>query len=154
MLPYFAQGANSSFEDAAVLGALLSEVSSREDLRKIAPIYENLRRERVTRIHEETFVHRDHFHLVDGPEQILRDELFARSFTSDSWYLTQSFQIFFISLFSITFFCKIYPLTCLRTHPKIQPWLFSYDAYQDAQKAYRLSEAPDSFFNNTCRESL
>lgn len=99
MLPYFAQGANSSFEDVAVLGALLSEVSSRDDLRKIAPIYENLRRERVTRIHAETFVHRDHFHLADGPEQILRDQLFTRSFTSDSWYLARSFQMTFLPLF-------------------------------------------------------
>ncbi|KAH8689312.1 hypothetical protein BGW36DRAFT_433320 [Talaromyces proteolyticus] len=107
MLPYFAQGANSSSEDAAVLGALMSKVSSVDDLQKIAPIYENLRRERVKRIQAETFIHRDRFYLPDGPEQIQRDKHFALSFNSDSW-----------------------------AHPNIQTWLFSYDAYQDAEKAY------------------
>ncbi|KAH6609159.1 hypothetical protein Trco_002505 [Trichoderma cornu-damae] len=107
MLPYFAQGANSSFEDAAILGHLLSKISSVGELPIVADIYARIRRERVSRIHSETFVHRDDFHLPDGPEQVKRDELLSNSFTKDDW-----------------------------THPKIQPWLWSYDAYEAAEEEY------------------
>jgi salicylate hydroxylase len=86
MLPYIAQGANSALEDAAVLGHLLSKVSSCQDLATVAGLYQNIRRERVSYIHAETFRHRDDLHLPDGPEQIKRDELLKKSFTSDDWY--------------------------------------------------------------------
>ncbi|KAL6890788.1 FAD/NAD(P)-binding domain-containing protein [Trichoderma evansii] len=107
MLPYFAQGANSSFEDAAVLGHLLSKASSIEKLPIIADIYSRIRRERVSSIHSETFVHRDDFHLPDGPKQVQRDELLSNSFTKDDW-----------------------------THPKIQLWLWSYDVYKATEEEY------------------
>lgn len=49
MLPYLAQGANSSLEDGAVFGSLLGHVSyskRAEQLPKFAEMYQMLRKER------------------------------------------------------------------------------------------------------------
>jgi salicylate hydroxylase len=56
MLPYLAQGANSSIEDGAVL-------------------FQDLRKTRGEGIARETFKQRKDFHLRDGEEQEKRDEL-------------------------------------------------------------------------------
>lgn len=80
MLPYLAQGANSSLEDGAVLGALLSKVHSKDQLPNAMAMYERLRKERGEWIVRETLIHREGFHLPDGPEQIERDRLLSRSF--------------------------------------------------------------------------
>jgi salicylate hydroxylase len=55
MLPYLAQGANSSVEDGAVLGTLLSKIKSRSELPSILRLYEKVRKERGERIARETF---------------------------------------------------------------------------------------------------
>lgn len=77
MLPYLAQGANSSLEDAAVLGGLLSYVRSKEQLPRAIELYEILRKSRSEKIVRETFRQRDAFHMPDGDEQVQRDSLFA-----------------------------------------------------------------------------
>lgn len=77
MLPHLAQGANSSLEDGAVLGNLLTVVKSKEQLPEALRLYENLRKKRGEAIVRETFAQRDDFHMMDGEEQRLRDELFA-----------------------------------------------------------------------------
>lgn len=103
MLPYLAQGANSSLEDGAVLGGLLGHMKHKSDLPAILRLYEKLRKSRGEAIVRETFkqVSRPHttpnphppgkhkytnqecvnkqrndFHMHDGPEQEKRDQLF------------------------------------------------------------------------------
>lgn len=46
MLPYLAQGANSSLEDGAVLGRLLKYVTSRDKLPAALDLYQQLRKAR------------------------------------------------------------------------------------------------------------
>lgn len=55
MLPYLAQGANSSLEDSAVLGHLLGSMSSKTQLPQILRLYESLRKSRGEAIVKETF---------------------------------------------------------------------------------------------------
>lgn len=96
MLPYLAQGANSSIEDGGVLGRLLCNVRSKGQLRPAIKLFENLRKSRSEAIVRETFhqvgacpcclsirtgsdtiSQREAFHMPDGPEQESRDEIFA-----------------------------------------------------------------------------
>lgn len=55
MLPYLAQGANSSLEDGAVLGQLLGHMKNKSHLPQILRLYESLRKSRGEAIVKETF---------------------------------------------------------------------------------------------------
>lgn len=55
MLPYLAQGANSSLEDGAVLGLLLGHMTEKAQLPRILRLYESLRKSRGEAIVRETF---------------------------------------------------------------------------------------------------
>lgn len=55
MLPYLAQGANSSLEDGAVLGLLLGNMTDKAQLPSILRLYESLRKSRGEAIVRETF---------------------------------------------------------------------------------------------------
>lgn len=55
MLPYLAQGANSSLEDGAVLGGLLGKIRNKKQLPQILHAYEELRKSRGEAIARETF---------------------------------------------------------------------------------------------------
>ena len=55
MLPYLAQGANSSLEDGAVLGHLLGFMKHKARLPQILRLYESLRKSRGEAIVKETF---------------------------------------------------------------------------------------------------
>ncbi|KAK4163575.1 hypothetical protein QBC43DRAFT_335272 [Cladorrhinum sp. PSN259] len=119
MLPYLAQGANSSLEDGAVLGSLLGKVGKskmREQLPFVSRIYQRLRMERGRKIQLESFKQRDDSHLEDGVEQERRDELMMSQLGKED--LKGSFPSRW---------------TC----PEIQPFLYGYDAYAEAEKAYR-----------------
>lgn len=94
MLPYLAQGANSSLEDGAVLGHILGHMKSKSQLPQILQLYESLRKSRGEAIVRETFkqvchlkppdhlllmanmAKRHDFHMPDGEEQRKRDEVF------------------------------------------------------------------------------
>ncbi|RLL95632.1 hypothetical protein CFD26_103917 [Aspergillus turcosus] len=76
MLPYLAQGANSSLEDGAVLGRLLSHMKTKSHLPQILRLYESLRKSRGEAIVKETFKQRHDFHMPNGEEQEKRDEVF------------------------------------------------------------------------------
>jgi salicylate hydroxylase len=76
MLPYLAQGANSSLEDGAVLGLILGKMKNKEQLPAALRLYENLRKKRGEAIVRETFKQRYDFHMPNGPEQEARDKLF------------------------------------------------------------------------------
>ncbi|KAK3677627.1 hypothetical protein LTR78_002477 [Recurvomyces mirabilis] len=114
MLPYLAQGANSSIEDGAVLGNVLGAMSSREQLPSALRLYEKLRKKRGETIVKETFAQRHDFHMQDGPEQQKRDELM----------LSQLGRI--SSKFPSRWQC-----------PEVQPWLYGYDALEETTAALR-----------------
>ena len=80
MLPYMAQGANSSLEDGATIGAILAKVSRRDQLPAAIEMYDAVRRPRVDQLVRETFRQGREHHLPDGPEQEERDVLLKRSF--------------------------------------------------------------------------
>ncbi|KAI8630643.1 putative monooxygenase [Xylariaceae sp. FL1651] len=79
MLPYLAQGANSSLEDGAVLGRLLGYVTSRDKIPCALELYESLRKSRGEGIAKEALKQRESFHLVDGPLQEERDKIFLNT---------------------------------------------------------------------------
>ncbi|KAI1087807.1 FAD binding domain protein [Rostrohypoxylon terebratum] len=114
MLPYLAQGANSSLEDGAVLGRLLKYVTSRDKLIPALEMYQQLRKTRGEGIAKEALGQRDSFHLPDGPEQEKRDALLLQ-------YLRKEAPPHFPSRWSC---------------PSVQPWLWGYDAIIEADKAY------------------
>lgn len=80
MLPYMAQGANSSLEDGATIGALLSKVTRRDQIGAAMAMYDSIRRPRIDQLVQETFKQGKEHHLVDGPEQVKRDMLLSKSF--------------------------------------------------------------------------
>ncbi|KAH9217397.1 hypothetical protein DL95DRAFT_333990 [Leptodontidium sp. 2 PMI_412] len=119
MLPYLAQGANSSLEDGAVVGSLLGKVNGKGggkegQLRKCAKLYQALRKERGEGIQRETFKQRRDFHLPDGKEQEERDELMLGM-------LGGELKADFPSRW-----------TC----PRVQRWLYGYDAYKEVEEAF------------------
>lgn len=50
MLPFGGQGANQAIEDAGALGAILSDMSSVEDLPKRLALFDKVRRLRASRV--------------------------------------------------------------------------------------------------------
>ncbi|CAK7204961.1 hypothetical protein SEUCBS139899_007723 [Sporothrix eucalyptigena] len=112
MLPYLAQGANSSLEDGAVLGTILSHVKEKAQLRTALHSYEALRKQRGEAIVRETFAQRADFHMVDGEPQAKRDEVLR---AGPGWET--------LSAFPSRWNC-----------PKVQPWLYGYDAIAEASK--------------------
>ncbi|KAI2781028.1 putative monooxygenase [Daldinia loculata] len=114
MLPYLAQGANSSLEDGAVLGRLLKYVTNRGKLAPALELYQQLRKTRGEAIAKEALGQRDSFHLPDGPSQEQRDAIFLANLDKEP-------PPHFPSRW-----------TC----PTVQPWLYSYDAVAEADKAY------------------
>jgi salicylate hydroxylase len=118
MLPYLAQGANSSLEDGAVFGYLLGSVSyatRHAQLPRFADMYQRLRKERGEMIAKETFKQRHDFHLEDGEEQESRDRLMLSM-------LGKELRGDFPSRW-----------TC----PRVQRWLYGYDAYQEVEEEFR-----------------
>jgi len=117
MLPYLAQGANSSLEDGAILGSLLGRVRKSDMARQlpsVSSLYQRLRMERGRKIQLETFKQRDDSHMEDGEAQEKRDALMMSQ-------LGKELKGAFPSRW-----------TC----PEIQPFLYGYDAYAEAEKAY------------------
>jgi len=74
MLPYRAQGAAIAIEDAAVIGALFSYVSSISQVPALLHAYEDLRLPRATATQESSRLNQKIFHLPDGPDQRARDD--------------------------------------------------------------------------------
>jgi salicylate hydroxylase len=119
MLPYLAQGANSSLEDGAVLGYLLGKVTfdkKGEQLPKVAQLYQELRKDRGEKIAKETFKQREDFHLPDGEKQEARDRLMVGMLKAGE------VKADFPSRW-----------TC----PRVQRWLYGYDAYKEVEEGYK-----------------
>ncbi|KAL5381864.1 hypothetical protein PMIN06_009830 [Paraphaeosphaeria minitans] len=123
MLPYLAQGANSSIEDGAVLGLLLSpshnpKFTSASQLSATLQLFQTLRKARGEAIARETFKQRKDFHMPDGKEREERDRVFA-GWLGKKEELEKS-KVEFPSRW-----------TC----PVVQPWLYGYDAVQEVEGA-------------------
>ncbi|GAB7359331.1 hypothetical protein MBLNU230_g5982t1 [Neophaeotheca triangularis] len=116
MLPYLAQGANSSMEDGAVLGNILAAMEAKSQLPAALKLYERLRKKRGEAIVRETFAQRQDFHMPDGPEQQARDELM----------LSQLGRGAIEGKFPSRWQC-----------PVIQPYLYGYDAQKETAAALR-----------------
>ena len=112
MLPYLAQGANSSLEDGAVLGTLLGKIESKSQLPQALAAYERLRKARGEAIVRETFAQQHDFHLPDGEKQQERDAVFKSQLGN--------------GIPTVKFPSR---WTC----PEVQPWLYGYDAYQQVE---------------------
>ncbi|KAH2778133.1 hypothetical protein KXV54_003142 [Aspergillus fumigatus] len=121
MLPYLAQGANSSLEDGAVLGQLLGHMKNKSHLPQILRLYESLRKSRGEAIVKETFKQRHDFHMPDGEEQEKRDAIFLSQ-------LGKEIKGAFPSRW-----------TC----PEVQPWLYGYNAIKEVEKA--VMQHPELF---------
>lgn len=117
MLPYLAQGANSALEDGAVLGVLLGKVRRENKatrLKKVALMYQTLRRDRGAEIQKESFAQREAFHLPDGEVQVARDAVMLAALGEEPGEGFPS------------------RWTC----PRVQGFLYGYDAYAEAESAY------------------
>ncbi|PTU24397.1 hypothetical protein P175DRAFT_0506058 [Aspergillus ochraceoroseus IBT 24754] len=79
MLPYVAQGAAQAVEDAAALGVLLSEITSKREIPLALQAYEKSRKQRAETVQQSGTTNRTTLHLPDGPEQQARDEQFRAS---------------------------------------------------------------------------
>jgi salicylate hydroxylase len=120
MLPYLAQGANSSIEDGAVLGLLLapSKFTAKAQLSRTLQLFQKLRKARGEAIARETFKQRKDFHMSDGEERDARDKIFAE-WTGKSEELEKSSREF----------------PSRWTCPVVQPWLYGYDAVKEVEGA-------------------
>lgn len=77
-LPYLAQGAAQAVEDGCVLGELLGRLESKDQIHSLLVIYEKLRKSRTTQVVvNSTHLGLKTFHLPDGPERVVRDQLLA-----------------------------------------------------------------------------
>ncbi|KZT34228.1 FAD/NAD(P)-binding domain-containing protein [Sistotremastrum suecicum HHB10207 ss-3] len=83
MLPYRAQGAAMAIEDAAVLGVLLSRISSKAQLRPLLQAYFELRVGRTSETQKSSRLNQWIFHLEDGEEQRERDRQMRKAMEDD-----------------------------------------------------------------------
>lgn len=128
MLPYLAQGANSSIEDGAVLGALLSPTTNPDftcvdDLSKVLAMFERLRKKRGEAIARETWAQRKDFHLKDGKEQVDRDKVFGVVMEGGDGGTREGEG-------------KTFPSRWVC--PVVQPWLYGYDAFREVEDAVKM----------------
>jgi salicylate hydroxylase len=77
MLPYVAQGAAQAVEDAAVLGIVLSKITSKDQIPLALKAYELARKDRAEKVQSTAGHTRTILHMADGEEQLKRDQAFA-----------------------------------------------------------------------------
>ncbi|CRL22669.1 Aromatic-ring hydroxylase-like [Penicillium camemberti] len=132
MLPYMAQGANSSLEDGAVLGGLIAKAHDKLDLPALLQIYQHLRKPRSLAIVEASFKQRHTNHLRNGPEQQQRDKILEEQFQEP---------------------LPGYPFYWL--DPQSQGWIYSYNAYEEAEMAWKSFLRNDNSigFGNTSKQA-
>lgn len=129
MLPYLAQGANSSIEDGAVLGYILSQYrgDGKKGLTECLGLYERLRKKRGEAIVRQTFAQREDFHMVDGPEQERRDAFMLGKLRREGGEEEEGeerLRSVIDEEFPSRWQC-----------PVVQPWLYGYDAREEVERA-------------------
>jgi salicylate hydroxylase len=115
MLPYLAQGANSSIEDGAVLGLVLAPeyFNARSKLSETLKMFQHMRKARGEGIARETFKQRKDFHMRNGFEQEERDRVMSSMLGGELRG----------------------PFPSRWTCPEVQPWLYGYDAPREVEAA-------------------
>ncbi|KAI4244547.1 MAG: hypothetical protein LQ352_006787 [Teloschistes flavicans] len=105
------QGAAQAVEDGAVLGKLFELVEQPAQLPDVLGVYERLRKPRTTTIVKRSTAIQDVFHLADGPVQQARDRqmLYEKP-------------------------CEGHPNPF--ADPALQSYLYDYDAFEEADKAW------------------
>jgi salicylate hydroxylase len=118
MLPYLAQGANSSIEDGAVLGLLLAleHFRTKAQLPEMLQLFQHMRKARGESIARETFKQRKDFHMRNGREQQERDRLMLSMLGEGG---------------------PRGPFPSRWTCPDVQPWLYGYDAAAAVEAAIK-----------------
>jgi salicylate hydroxylase len=111
-LPYLAQGAAMAIEDGAVLGELFGRITRTSQLTDLLIIYEAIRKSRTTRVVKGSTFQRDIFHMHDGPRQAERDRQLLEHEPFEG-----------------------YPNRW--ADPVFQKFLFSYDAKEEVESAWR-----------------
>ena len=94
-LPYLAQGAAMAVEDGAVIGMLLGRLQGCQELlrsgdrvsnvHEVLKLYERIRKQRTTLGVRGAIKAQDFYHLPDGDDQRLRDELVERHVEFGEW---------------------------------------------------------------------
>ena len=112
MLPYLAQGAAQTFEDAAVLSRLLSHLERKSQIPDLVSIYEQIRKPRAMQVKWRSLATRDVNGMVDGEQQRERDRQLVEH---------QPFEG--------------YPNPL--ADPVFSKYLFGYDAVEAADKAWK-----------------
>ncbi|CZR69021.1 related to salicylate hydroxylase [Phialocephala subalpina] len=79
MMPYTAQGATSSIEDAAVLAGCLERMERKEDVGRLMKAYEDMRKPRAEKLKSTSKGNMRQHGLDDGPEQVERDRMYAET---------------------------------------------------------------------------
>lgn len=79
MMPYTAQGATSSVEDAAVLAGCLERMKEKGDLGRMMKAYEDIRKPRGEKLKSTSRGNMRQYGLEDGPEQEERDRMYAET---------------------------------------------------------------------------
>ncbi|KAH7388933.1 hypothetical protein BKA64DRAFT_125359 [Cadophora sp. MPI-SDFR-AT-0126] len=79
MVPYMAQGATQAVEDAAILAGCLARAQSSEDIPRLTQAYEDIRKPRAEKIKATSLGNIKQYGLPDGPEQVVRDEMYSKS---------------------------------------------------------------------------
>ena len=107
-------GAAQAVEDGACLAALLSCISSKDEIPTALRVFEELRISRTAQVQQASFVNGRIFHFPDGPEQRARDDA-MRAEAEGKHYIQSPNGL---------------------SDPMTQIWLYSYDAEAEARKAW------------------
>jgi salicylate hydroxylase len=115
MLPYMSQGAAMAVEDAGALAAVLSLISTKDELPTALSVFEKERMKRAGGMQDASWLNGKLWHFRDGEEQRQRDESMrpeveGRSF---SWSANQW------------------------SDPVTQWWAYGYDAEEEMEDAFR-----------------
>ncbi|KEY79094.1 monooxygenase [Aspergillus fumigatus] len=154
MLPYLAQGANSSLEDGAVLGQLLGHMKNKSHLPQILRLYERLRKSRGEAIVKETFKqvslpsHSVHRRALTFFSDMISTCQMARNRKREMRSSCLNSERRLRARFPVDGECSTLCGTVSRSHdtrtcPKVQPWLYGYDAIKEVEKA--VMQHPELF---------
>ncbi|KAH6646141.1 hypothetical protein BKA67DRAFT_663999 [Truncatella angustata] len=110
MRPFLGQGLSLGLEDAGTLGSLLAHVENPSQLPKALSLYERLRMSRAKSIRQET----------------------GRLATCSQFENAEPYAAATTEIASSQEYGNMYK----RAHTKAQEWIWSYDAYEEAERAY------------------
>jgi salicylate hydroxylase len=83
MIPFMGQGGAMAIEDAAAVTACLLKCG--DDVESALKLYETIRLDRTTQVQNGSWHNKTRFHMPDGPDQVERDALMAKSMTDWSY---------------------------------------------------------------------